>query len=69
MMSEDDRPVSHPVSRIPDFQSLEEEAAYWDTHDFTEFLDETRPVKLRVRARPATDLTYRLNRQIVPESE
>jgi hypothetical protein len=32
-------------SRIPDFQSIEEEAEWWDTHDFTDYLDELRPVR------------------------
>jgi len=32
---------------IPAFTSYEEEAAFWDSHDFTDFKDETRPVKVR----------------------
>src|SRR3954454_9232971 len=51
------------ASRIPDFQSREEEAAFWDTHDFTEFLDETRPVKLRVAKNLSAGLTVRLDRR------
>lgn len=35
------------VSKIPDFKNYEEEANFWDTHDFTEFLDEMTPVKVR----------------------
>jgi CopG antitoxin of type II toxin-antitoxin system len=50
------------TSRIPDFRSREEEAAFWDTHDFTEFLDETRPVKLRVTKNLSEGLTVRLDR-------
>lgn len=34
-------------SKIPDFKNYEEEANFWDTHDFTEFLDEMKPVKVR----------------------
>ena len=33
-------------SRIPRFKSYEEEAAFWDTHDTTEFEDEWKEVKL-----------------------
>jgi hypothetical protein len=33
-------------SRIPEFASREEEADFWDTHDFTDFLDDTEPVKI-----------------------
>ncbi len=32
---------------IPAFSSYEEEAAFWDTHDFSDFKNETRPVKVR----------------------
>lgn len=32
---------------IPAFNSYEEEAEFWDTHDFTDFKQETRPVKVR----------------------
>src|SRR3712207_4290789 len=34
--------------RIPTFSSLEEEAAFWDTHDTTEFEDEFEPVELEI---------------------
>lgn len=33
-------------SRIPTFTTLEEEAAFWDTHEITDFLDELTPVKV-----------------------
>jgi len=32
--------------RIPAFHSIEEEAAFWDTHDFTDFLEESWPVEV-----------------------
>jgi hypothetical protein len=32
---------------IPAFGSYEEEAEFWDTHDFTEFEQETRPIVVR----------------------
>src|SRR2546422_2951288 len=34
-----------PKSRIPTFQSIEEEAAFWDTHSSEEFADELTPVE------------------------
>jgi hypothetical protein len=62
-MNQDQRP-----SRIPDFRSREEEAEFWDTHDFTDYWDETRPVEItvsqalrdRVEARARKDLVDRL---------
>ena len=34
--------------RIPAFNSVEEEAEFWDTHDFTDFLEESWPVQPHV---------------------
>lgn len=33
-------------SRIPDFKTYEEEAHFWDTHDITDFEDETEDVEI-----------------------
>lgn len=35
-------------SRIPEFKNLEEEAAFWDTHDFTDYWDEFKPVEVEI---------------------
>jgi hypothetical protein len=63
MTNEQDAQEQPAGSRIPDFQSREEEAAFWDTHDFTEFLEETRPVKLRVGKHLSEGLTVRFDRE------
>ena len=69
MTNRHDGPRRTAASRIPDFQSREEEAAFWDTHDFTEFLEETRPVKLRVAKKLSEGLTVRLDRRDRKELE
>jgi hypothetical protein len=33
------------ASRIPTFATVDEEAAFWDSHDFTEFEDELESVE------------------------
>jgi hypothetical protein len=33
---------------IPAFHSIDEEAEFWDTHDVTDFLAESRPVHLTI---------------------
>ena len=38
--------LDYTPSRIPDFKSKEEEAAWWDTHDLGDSLDEFREVKV-----------------------
>jgi hypothetical protein len=48
-------------SRIPDFRSREEEAAFWDTHDVTDYLDELRPVRVRATPNLSTGMTVRLD--------
>lgn len=36
------------VGKIPAFHSIEEEAEFWDTHDFTDFLDESSLAEISV---------------------
>jgi len=43
-MSQDQEKAVTKKSRIPVFKSYAEEAEFWDTHDITEFEDETHPV-------------------------
>ena len=47
--------------RIPAFTNVEEEAAFWDTHDFTDFAEESTPVQLTVGQELAERLTLRLD--------
>jgi predicted DNA binding CopG/RHH family protein len=49
--------------RIPSFASVEEEAAFWDTHDITDYLDESWPVENPVspELRKQRRLTIRLD--------
>ena len=47
--------------RIPAFASVEGEAAFWDTHDFTDFLAESTPVQITVGQELAERLTVRLD--------
>lgn len=48
--------------RIPAFNSIEEEASFWDTHDVTDYLEESRPVEITVGQELAERLTLRLER-------
>lgn len=45
------------MTKLPQFTSEQEEAAFWDTHDSTEFLEDTTPVDVTfVDARPPKKL-------------
>ena len=50
-------------SRIPAFSSIEEEAAFWDTHDTTDFEDEWEPVELEVSPALGHVLSIRVDRE------
>jgi hypothetical protein len=50
---------------IPAFHSYEEEAEFWDTHDFTEFKQETTPVA----ARPTRGLSANVQVRFDPETD
>ncbi len=43
-MSQANQKAVTKKSRIPEFKSYAEEAEFWDTHNFTEFEDETHPI-------------------------
>lgn len=47
--------------RIPAFQNVEEEAAFWDTHSVTDFPDELEPVRVRIVKNLSNPLTVRLD--------
>ena len=47
MRDEHHEPTKPHKSHIPEFASREEEAEFWDIHDFTDYLDELEPVKIR----------------------
>lgn len=47
---------------IPSFSSIEEEAAFWDTHDTTDLDGTWEPVDLSVSDRFRETLTLRLSR-------
>ncbi len=47
-MNEQGEPTETGKSRILNFASREEEAEFWDTHAFTDYLDELTPVKVRI---------------------
>ena len=47
--------------RIPSFQSIEEEAGFWDTHSFTEFDEEVVPVGVTSPGNLSAPLSVRLD--------
>jgi predicted DNA binding CopG/RHH family protein len=49
--------------RIPEFASIEEEAAFWDTHSTADYEDEFKPVCVRFAKRLSEGLTIRLDHE------
>jgi len=50
------------VSKIPDFKNREEEAAFWETHSVSEFLDEFKPVKVKFAKNLSEGITIRFDK-------
>jgi predicted DNA binding CopG/RHH family protein len=61
------QPTTRPASRIPQFATREEEAAWWDTHDVTDYLDELKPIRVRFAKNLSEGLTVRLDPQTMQE--
>jgi len=55
------------MSKLPKFATDQEESNFWDTHDSTEFLDDTEPVEVAfVDARPRKkQISLRLDAQTI----
>ncbi len=51
---------------IPDFASFDEEAAFWETHDFTEFWDDLPPGRLEASPAMRARVLARLASQATP---
>lgn len=48
-------------SNIPHFKNYQEEAAFWDSHDFTEFVDELKPVQVWFAKNLSNGVTVRFS--------
>jgi predicted DNA binding CopG/RHH family protein len=48
-------------SRIPEFASIEEEAAFWDTHSLADYWEEFKPVDVRFAKNLSQGITIRLD--------
>lgn len=59
--------MTEKAARIPTFSSREEEAAFWDTHDTTDYEDEFTPVKARFAKNLSQPLTIRLDPETLAE--
>ncbi|HEY77070.1 MAG TPA: hypothetical protein G4O00_13010 [Thermoflexia bacterium] len=55
------------MGRLPKFKDDREEAEFWDTHDSTEFLEDTEPVEVTfVDARPPKkQISLRLDPDVI----
>lgn len=56
-----------PQSRIPQFTSRQEEAAWWDTHDLADYQDEFKTVKVGFAKNLSEGITIRLDPHTLSE--
>jgi hypothetical protein len=54
-------------SKIPKFKSREEEAAFWDSHDLSDFETDLREVRISVRQPLEHHLSVRLDATVLTE--
>jgi predicted DNA binding CopG/RHH family protein len=66
-MTREKEPNRTTKNRIPEFASREEEAAFWDTHDVTDYLDEMKPVRARFAKNLSQGITIRLDPETLGE--
>jgi predicted DNA binding CopG/RHH family protein len=59
-MTQTERRIKEP---LPDFQSREEMAEFWDTHDFTDYMDEFKPIRVRFAKNLSEGLNIRLDKE------
>ena len=52
---------------IPENASREELAAFWDTHDFTDYWDELKPVKVEPLPRLEQGITVKFDRRTLDQ--
>ncbi|MDP2660915.1 MAG: CopG family antitoxin [Dehalococcoidia bacterium] len=57
-MRQKERKAKEP---LPEFQSRQEMAEFWDTHDFTDYMDEFKPVKARFAKNLSQPISIRLD--------
>lgn len=57
----------HNSTSIPEFDSREAEAEFWDTHDITDYLAELKPVEVRFAKKLSEAMTLQLDTQTAAE--
>lgn len=65
-MTAEKRPMK-PKEPIPKFASREDEAQFWDTHDFADYWDEWKPVKIRFAQNLSEGITVRFDPETLQE--
>ncbi len=58
------------MAKIPEFKTLDEAAAFWDTHDFEDYIEDTEAVAFEIRIpRRKRPLTIQLEPQVYERIE
>ncbi|MCB9438399.1 MAG: hypothetical protein H6673_15595 [Anaerolineales bacterium] len=48
------------TKKIPQFKTIQEEAEFWDTHDFTDYLDEMKPIQVSYKPQMEQTMSVRV---------
>lgn len=55
------------IKKVPEFKNRKEMAKFWDTHDFTDYKDEFKPIKVRFAKKLSEGITIRLDSETLSE--
>ncbi len=53
--------------KIPQFKTYEEEAKFWETHSITDYLDELKVTKMKVKKLPKITFAIRMDRRTISQ--
>ena len=67
MTTKNEHYIKNEERRIPTFANREEEAAFWDNHDLSDYWDELKPVKLKVAKNLSKGITIRFDAETLKE--
>jgi hypothetical protein len=63
MTQRKENPIPKNKSKIPDFSSRAEEAAFWDSHSLADYWDEQKPERVRFAKNLSQGITIRFDPQ------
>lgn len=55
------------IKKVPEFKNRQEMAKFWDTHDFTDYKEEFKPIRVSFAKKLSEGITIRLDPETLSE--